>query len=338
MADVTDATFERDVIERSKQVPVVVDLWAPWCGPCKTLGPIIEKVIADTGGQVELAKVNVDENPQVSQAFQVQSIPAVYALKDGKVVDGFVGAQPEAVVRKFVDTLLPTEEETEVQRLVRAGDAESLRRALDLEPDNPDAVGLGDLGRKEGYIERQLKRWYKQVKGSQELTKRELPDVDHVHDILASQVPEQGPAAIVHGDYRLDNCMIGHDGRVAAVLEWELCTLGDPMADVGLLMVYWNDPDDASQALVTASATTVEGFPRRAELLARYAERSGRDLSKVDYYVAFGYWKLACILEGVYARYQAGVMGSAEPAAIEGFRSNVERLASSARAAAERVS
>ena len=201
-----------------------------------------------------------------------------------------------------------------------------------------DAVGLGDLGRKEGYIERQLKRWYKQVKGSQELTKRELPDVDHVHDILASQVPEQGPAAIVHGDYRLDNCMIGHDGRVAAVLDWELCTLGDPMADVGLLMVYWNDPDDLSQALVTASATTVEGFPRRAELLARYAERSGRDLSKVDYYVAFGYWKLACILEGVYARYQAGVMGSAEPAAIEGFRSNVERLASSARAAAERVS
>ncbi|HVM52645.1 MAG TPA: thioredoxin [Acidimicrobiales bacterium] len=146
MADVTDATFERDVIERSKQVPVVVDLWAPWCGPCKTLGPIIEKVIADTGGQVELAKVNVDENPQVSQAFQVQSIPAVYALKDGKVVDGFVGAQPEAVVRKFVDTLLPTEEETEVQRLVRAGDAESLRRALDLEPDNPDAVvGLAEL-------------------------------------------------------------------------------------------------------------------------------------------------------------------------------------------------
>ena len=140
MADVTDATFEQDVIERSKQVAVVVDLWAPWCGPCKTLGPVIEKVIDETGGKVVLAKVNVDENPQVSRAFQVQSIPAVYALKEGKVVDGFIGAQPESAVRQFVDSLLPTEEETEVQRLLRAGDAESLRRVLELEPDNAEAV------------------------------------------------------------------------------------------------------------------------------------------------------------------------------------------------------
>ena len=146
MADVTDATFEQDVIERSKQVPVVVDLWAPWCGPCKTLGPTIEKVVAATDGKVELAKVNVDENPQVSRAFQVQSIPAVYALRDGKVVDGFIGAQPEPVVQKFVETLLPTEEETEVQRLLKAGDAESLRRVLDLEPDNEQAiVALAEL-------------------------------------------------------------------------------------------------------------------------------------------------------------------------------------------------
>jgi putative thioredoxin len=146
MADVTDATFEQDVIERSKTVPVVVDLWAEWCGPCKTLGPILEKVIESTGGKVELAKVDVDANQQVASAFQVQSIPAVYALKDGKVVDGFVGAQPEAVVTKFVESLLPTEEETEVQKLLRAGDAESLRKVLDLEPDNPDAiVGLAEL-------------------------------------------------------------------------------------------------------------------------------------------------------------------------------------------------
>ena len=146
MADVTDATFEQDVIERSKTVPVVVDLWADWCGPCKTLGPILDKVIGASGGKVELAKVDVDKNPQVSQAFQVQSIPAVYALKDGKVVDGFVGAQPEHVVQAFVDALLPTEEETEVEQLLRAGDAESLRRVLDLEPDNEKAiVGLAEL-------------------------------------------------------------------------------------------------------------------------------------------------------------------------------------------------
>ena len=158
MADVTDATFEQDVIERSKTVPVVVDLWADWCGPCKTLGPILDKVIGASGGKVELAKVDVDKNPQVSQAFQVQSIPAVYALKDGKVVDGFVGAQPEHLVKAFVDALLPTEEETEVERLLRAGDAESLRRVLDLEPDNEKAiVGLAELligqGDTEGALE-----------------------------------------------------------------------------------------------------------------------------------------------------------------------------------------
>ena len=199
-----------------------------------------------------------------------------------------------------------------------------------------DKVGLGDLGRKEGYVERQLKRWYKQVKGSQELTKRELPDVDFVHEYLAAHIPEQGPAAIVHGDYRLDNCMVGFDGKIAAVLDWELCTLGDPMADVGLLMVYWNDPSDDA-TLLNTSATTVEGFPRKAELLERYAKQSGRDLSKVDYYTAFGFWKLACIVEGVYARYQAGVMGTTDPAAFEGFRTNVERLAAAARAAVERM-
>src|SRR5918999_3190835 len=131
MVDVTDATFEADVIERSREVPVVVDLWAPWCGPCRTLGPVLEEVVGATEGKVELVKVNVDENPQISQAFRVQSIPAVYALKDGRVVDGFIGAQPKPAVEKLVDTLLPTAEEAEVDRLVSAGDEASLRAALD---------------------------------------------------------------------------------------------------------------------------------------------------------------------------------------------------------------
>jgi putative thioredoxin len=145
MADVTDQTFEQDVIERSKSVAVVVDLWAEWCGPCKTLGPILEQVIDETEG-VELAKVDVDSNPAVSQAFRVQSIPAVYAMKDGKVVDGFVGAQPEAVVREFVSKLAGAKEPTEVELLVEAGDEQSLRKALELEADNEDAiVTLGEL-------------------------------------------------------------------------------------------------------------------------------------------------------------------------------------------------
>ena len=140
MIDVTDATFQTDVLERSTTTPVVVDLWAEWCGPCKTLGPIIEKVVDDTGGRVVLAKVDVDANPNTAAAFRVQSIPAVYAVVDGKVVDGFVGAQGEDEVRAFVARLLPTEEQTEVERLREIGDEASLRAALELEPDDEGVI------------------------------------------------------------------------------------------------------------------------------------------------------------------------------------------------------
>ena len=120
MTDVTDDSFQTDVIERSATVPVVVDLWAEWCGPCKTLGPILEEVVAATGGTVELAKVNVDENPRVAATFQVQSIPAVYALRDGQVVDAFIGAQPRQVVEAFVARLAPAP--SEADQLAAQGD------------------------------------------------------------------------------------------------------------------------------------------------------------------------------------------------------------------------
>ena len=139
MTDVTDATFEQEVLARSRDVPVVVDLWAPWCGPCRTLGPILERVVGATEGEVELVKVNVDENPRISATFQVQSIPAVYALKDGQVVDGFVGALPEAQVSEFVQRLAPAPSEADV--LVAQGDEQSLRKALELQPDHEGAVG-----------------------------------------------------------------------------------------------------------------------------------------------------------------------------------------------------
>ncbi|MGI9576691.1 MAG: thioredoxin domain-containing protein [Microthrixaceae bacterium] len=146
MADVTDATFQTAVIERSAAVPVVVDLWAEWCGPCKTLGPIIEKVVAETQGKVELAKVDVDANPQIANAFQAQSIPAVHAIVDGKVADSFVGAQPESVVREFVAKLNASPEEQEVARLIEAGDEASLRAALEIKADSePAVVALAEL-------------------------------------------------------------------------------------------------------------------------------------------------------------------------------------------------
>ena len=138
-------------------MPVVVDLWAPWCGPCKTLGPIIEKVIDETGGKVVLVKVNVDENPGLSQAFKVQSIPAVYAVKDGAVVDGFMGSYPEHAVKEFVDALLPSEEEVAVAELLAAGDEGSLRIALSMEPANEDViVALAELLIAEGNNEEAL--------------------------------------------------------------------------------------------------------------------------------------------------------------------------------------
>ncbi len=144
--DVTDATFQTDVLDKSKDVAVVIDLWAPWCGPCKTLGPILEKVIDETGGKVVLAKVNVDENPGLHQAFKVQSIPAVYAMKDGAVVDGFMGSYPEHAVKEFVDALLPTDEQNAIADLLAAGDEGSLRIALGIEPANEDViVALGEL-------------------------------------------------------------------------------------------------------------------------------------------------------------------------------------------------
>ena len=197
---------------------------------------------------------------------------------------------------------------------------------------DPDAVGLGDLGKKEGYIARQLKRWYGQFQQSQT---RDLPKVDEVHAALAARIPDQGPATIVHGDYRLDNCMTDDEGNVIAVLDWEICTLGDPLADVGLLMVYWTEASDASPMLLTAP-TTVEGFLSRKEVLDRYAEASGRDLSQIDFYIAFGYWKLACIVEGVYARYVGGAMGS-DASGFEGFAVQVERCAEAAADAVARL-
>jgi aminoglycoside phosphotransferase (APT) family kinase protein len=186
-----------------------------------------------------------------------------------------------------------------------------------------DEAGLADLGRHEGYIERQLKRWYGQWNQGKT---RELDVVDRVHDALLSRIPDQGPATIVHGDYRLDNCMVDGAGSVIAVLDWEICTLGDPLADIGLLQVYWTGPGDADSAW-TGTATTAPGFWDRRQLAERYAEESGRSIEQLDFYVAFAYWKLACILEGVYSRYLGGALGERSPDELTPFKLQVESAA-----------
>jgi aminoglycoside phosphotransferase (APT) family kinase protein len=196
----------------------------------------------------------------------------------------------------------------------------------------PDAVGLGDLAKKEEYVARQLHRWHGQWEKSKT---REIPLVDDVHDRLAARIPDQGPASIVHGDYRLDNMILAPSGEVAAVVDWELCTLGDPLADVGLLLVYWSEPGDEFTPLFEAP-TVAAGFPSRDDLRARYEERSGRDLSGIDYYVALGLWKLAIILEGVYARYAEGQYGS-DDTGFQEFANVVVKLAEGADAAERRL-
>jgi aminoglycoside phosphotransferase (APT) family kinase protein len=192
---------------------------------------------------------------------------------------------------------------------------------------DPDAVGLGDLGRKEDYVARQLHRWHGQWEKSKT---RELQPIDRVHRALSARIPEQGPATIVHGDYRLDNMILSPSGEVAAVVDWELCTLGDPLADVGLLMAYWPERGAGEDVVALGMpANLAPGFPTQAEIAARYAERSGRDISSLNFYVALGYWKLAIILEGVYARYVAGGYGKVDEG-IHAFARLVERLAEEA--------
>ena len=191
-----------------------------------------------------------------------------------------------------------------------------------------EGVGLSNLGRHEDYLARQLKRWHGQWE--QQRT-RDLDLIGSVHAELAGNLPEQGPATIVHGDYRLDNTMVDGEGNVCAVLDWEICTLGDPLADIAMLAVYWTGPTD-EQSAWESGATTAPGFWNRNQLIERYASTSGRDLSDFDLYLAFANWKLACILEGVYARYLGGALGQRDAAELEPFKRQVDSAAHAAAA------
>ena len=187
-----------------------------------------------------------------------------------------------------------------------------------------DAVGLGDLGRHDGYIERQLKRWRGQYEQMQVEGVSHGGLVDRVSDELSRRIPKQQRTSVVHGDYRMDNVVLADDGTVRAILDWEICTLGDPLADLGLLMVYWADPTD-QMAVLGLSPTTAKGFSTRAEVRARYGSVSDLDISGIGYYVAFGYWKLGCILQGVYARYVAGA-GAGDQGSVDSFPAQIGHL------------
>jgi aminoglycoside phosphotransferase (APT) family kinase protein len=264
---------------------------------------------------------------RIISALHDSQVPVAPAL--GLCTDVEVNDAPFYVMQ-FVDGLIVRDNETARRDLTEATRLHASNSLIDtmakIHQVVPSEVGLGELGRHEGYIERQLKRWYGQWNASKT---RELPAIDRVHDDLLKRIPEQGPATIVHGDYRLDNCMIDAAGNIVAVLDWELCTLGDPMADLGLLMVYWTGPQDDAGANNFAT-TTAPGFLNRQQLAERYSQASGRDISHLDFYVSFAYWKLACIIEGVYARYISGAMGEHDPHAFDAFKTQVETAAEKA--------
>ena len=253
------------------------------------------------------------EDEAVNEApFYVMDFVAGPILRLRPDADPYDEAQRRAIGERVIDTL------------------------VDIHAVDPGEVGLGDLGKREDYVARQLHRWQGQW---QQGKTRDIPLVDEVHDRLAARIPEQGPATIVHGDYRLDNMILTPDAdAVAAVVDWELCTLGDPLADVGMLLVYWGAPDDPLMPLMEP-ATLAPGFPTRDEVRSGYAERSGRDLALIDFYVALGLWKLAIILEGVYARFTAGQYGEgkAEDEGVKAFGENVVRLAEAADEAERRL-
>lgn len=172
---------------------------------------------------------------------------------------------------------------------------------------DPVEVGLGELGRHDGYVARQLRTWYGSWTSSAVGADYDDPRIHELHDYFSSNLPDQGPARVVHGDYGTHNVMVGPDGRITAVLDWEIATLGDPMADMAYAMNAWLDRDElAARGVPATGATTAPGFPHRDVLAARYAEATGADLSQLDYYRAFNHFKTACILHGVYARYLMG--------------------------------
>jgi aminoglycoside phosphotransferase (APT) family kinase protein len=253
-------------------------------------------------------------------------VPRTYALCEDPGVTG-----APFYVMEYVDGLVPARVAT-AERLspaARAAAADALAATLaELQAIELDAVGLADLRRPESLVSRQLRRWSRQWHASKT---RELPVIDEVATSLAARMPEEPETVLVHGDYRLDNAVLGEDGSVRAVLDWELCTVGDPMADVGLMIAYWNELGAAAtlpDALFREPVTDLPGFPAGSALADAYARASGRELADLGFWVALAYWKIAIIVEGVYRRWlndpeNGSGAGTLQPA--------VDRLASLAR-------
>ena len=239
-------------------------------------------------------------DPEVNEApFYIMSYVSGPVLHDGEAAKTIQSADRKKVSEHVVDIL------------------------ANLHLLNCDEVGLGDLGRKEAYLERQLKRWTKQWEASKT---HDVLAMEESTRLLSMNMPEQIGASVVHGDYRLGNMIIS-SGQVAAVLDWELCTLGDPLADVGYLLNSWIQPGEQEEDL---TPTSIGGFYTRDELCQRYIEKTCKDLSQINYYRAFSHWRLAAIGQGVYKRYLTGAMGEGREMDLDMQKNSVSLRAEAA--------
>ena len=260
---------------------------------------------------------------RIISALQETRVPVPSALgmcEDAAItgapffVMGFVDGY---IVKDVEDSRAFSPEERRVQ-------SESLVDVLaELHAIDPEEVGLGSLGKKEDYVGRQLRRWKRQV---DEGSDRELPLFNALHAKLEKGKPEQIGSGITHGDYRLDNCMIGANNRIAAVLDWELCTLGDVLADLGGMLMWWGKSGNDNSTM-NDPPTIADGYLTPSEVTERYARASGKDLSNLPYYVAFQFWRLAAIIEGVRVRFTAGAMGDKDIGdELRGFKVRIDGL------------
>lgn len=284
-------------------------------------------------GHVLATAHDMEREHRIITAVGRTDVPVPRTL--GLCTDDAVNGAPFYVMEYVEGEVLDSPEKADLLAPeLRPAACEHLIEVLaDLHAADVDEIGLGDLARRDGYVERQIKRWSTQWENSKT---REIQAIEEVARHLASNVPEQLGVSIAHGDFRFGNCLVDvATGRVAAVLDWELCTLGDPLADLGYLGVYWVDAGGEGRR---NDPTSAPGFLSYADVVERYARRTGRDVSQIDYYVAFSSWRLAVISEGVYARYLHGAMGDQDdPEALEQVKTGTVDLAEKALDAVRRL-
>ncbi len=280
-------------------------------------------------GAVLATAHDMEREHRIVAAVNKTTVPVPAAL--GLCTDESINDAPFYIM-DFVDGVVMHDDETSAavmpDEAMRGTLSDSVADVLArLHLVNPDDIGLGELGRKEAYLDRQLKRWNTQWEGAKT---RELPQMEEAYAGLLSAKPEQRYTGIVHGDYRLGNMLVDPaNGSVQAVLDWELCTLGDVLADIGYLLNNWVEVGEEPARGATSYPTAIPGFKTREAIVERYVQKTGFEVGNVDYYRAFQHWRLAAIVEGVLARYLKGVMGDGE-VDLESYAQQVESMADEA--------